>query len=48
MGILKVVLIVLTIACLTAGFAPMGVSARLEARWALQMGDITTGDDISI
>jgi len=48
MGILKAVLIVLTIACLTAGLLSVGVSARLEGRWALQVGNVITGDDISI
>ncbi len=48
MGILKAMLIVLSIACLMAGFLSMDVYARVESRWALQVGDILTGEDISI
>jgi hypothetical protein len=48
MGILKAMVIVLTIACLIIGFVSGNVSARLESRWALQVGNIVTGDDISV
>lgn len=39
---------ILSIACLAVGCTAMGASARMEARWALQTGDILTGEDISI
>ncbi len=48
MGILKAMLIVLSIMCLLAGCVSVNVYARAEARWALQVGDILTGEDISL
>ena len=48
MGILKAVLIVLSIACLVFGSLPMSASARIEGQWALQVGDVITGEDFSI
>jgi len=48
MGIQKRVLIILLIACLLSGFMTTEVSARIEGSWALQVGDVLTGEDISI
>ena len=48
MGILKAMLVILSIACLVAVFATTGASARLEGRWALQVGNVVTGMDFSI
>lgn len=48
MGIFKRVIVVLTVLYLLAAVIPAGVSARMEARWALQSGDVLTGMDWSI
>lgn len=48
MGILKAMPVLIAIAVMLAGTTAMNVSARLEARWALQAGDVTAGEDISI
>jgi len=48
MGILKAMLIAISIACLAICIMTAGVSARIEARWALQAGNVIAGEDISI
>ncbi|HTY91388.1 MAG TPA: hypothetical protein VMC84_09445 [Methanocella sp.] len=48
MGILKAMPVIITIAFLLVGMTAMNASARVEARWALQTGDIIAGEDISI
>lgn len=48
MGILKSFIVILTVALLLAAGIPAGVSARMEARWALQTGDVLVGMDWSV
>jgi hypothetical protein len=48
MGILKSLIVILTIVFLLAAGMPAGVSARMEARWALQSGDVLIGTDLSV
>ncbi len=48
MGILKGFVILLLVVFLASGFVASGVSARLEARWMLQAGDIVAGEDVSV
>ena len=48
MGILKSLIVILTVALLLAAGMPAGVSARMEARWGLQSGDVLMGTDWSV
>ena len=48
MGIIKSFIVVLLVVYIFIAVIPAGVSARLEARWALQSGDILTGMDVSL
>lgn len=48
MGILRVMPVIVTIACILVGAMALDASARMEARWALQTGDIIVGEDISV
>lgn len=48
MGALKALLIIIGCIVLVSGMMAAGVSARLEGRWALQTGNIITGEDFSI
>ncbi len=48
MGIWKVRITVFFAIMLAAGMMASDASARIEGRWALQTGDITVGEDISI
>src|SRR5512143_2410827 len=48
MSILRVVPVIVTIACILVGAMALDVSARMEAQWALQAGDVIVGEDISV
>ena len=48
MGILKSFIVILTVVLLLAAGIPAGVSARMEARWAVQSGDVLMGTDWSV
>ncbi len=48
MGILRVMPVIVAIACVLVGAMALDASARMEARWALQTGDIIVGEDISV
>lgn len=48
MGMIKRLIVVLVVVYIFVAVIPAGVSARLEARWALQTGDVLAGNDISL
>lgn len=48
MRLFKAYVMLILTACLLVAVTPLCVSARLEARWALQSGDVLTGMDLSV
>jgi len=48
MRIIKSLIVTLMVVYVFVAVIPAGVSARMEARWALQSGDVLVGDDISV